>query len=66
LNNQNEYFPVGKSLKSLSDTEMNAIFGASGMDTEVRSTLLCTAGVSFIASYLASAHYKCGKENKKK
>ncbi|NGP58717.1 type 2 lantibiotic [Paenibacillus thiaminolyticus] len=65
LNNQLEHSPVGKSLKSLSEEEMASIFGGDGMDVEVRSTLICGVGASFIGSYLASAAFKCGKKNKK-
>lgn len=65
LNSQFNESPVGKSLRSLSEEEMAAIFGGSGMDVEVRSTPICGAGISFVASYLASAAFKCGKENKK-
>ncbi|WP_055106631.1 lichenicidin A2 family type 2 lantibiotic [Paenibacillus ihumii] len=64
MNNSLEQSPVGKSLKSLPKEEMAAIFGGTGMDAEVRSTLLCGMGISFVASYLASAAFKCGKDNK--
>ncbi|QDM44515.1 type 2 lantibiotic [Paenibacillus thiaminolyticus] len=64
LNNQLEHSPVGKSLKSLSEEEMASIFGGNGMDVEVRSSLVCGAGISYVASYLASAAFKCGKKNK--
>ncbi|WP_242490986.1 lichenicidin A2 family type 2 lantibiotic [Priestia endophytica] len=58
--------PVGRSLKNLSEEEMRSIFGGSGMDAEARSTLICGAGISLIGSYLASAAFKCGKDNKGK
>ncbi|HGR0777119.1 TPA: two-peptide bacteriocin subunit PneA2, partial [Streptococcus pneumoniae] len=30
------------------------------------STIICSATLSFIASYLGSAQTRCGKDNKKK
>lgn len=65
MNNQLEHSHVGKSLKNLSEEEMASIFGGDGIDVEVRSTLLCDVGASFIGSYLASVAFKCGKKNKK-
>jgi type 2 lantibiotic (TIGR03893 family) len=58
--------PVGKSLKSLSKEEMEVIFGGSGSDVEPRSTVICGIGISFIGSYLGTAAFKCGKDNKGK
>ncbi|KQS15997.1 hypothetical protein ASF99_12480 [Exiguobacterium sp. Leaf187] len=55
---------VGTSLKELSEEEMNEIFGGS-TDVDVRSSLVCSALLSFVGSYLASAGLKCGKDNKK-
>lgn len=57
---------VGRSLKNLSEEEMKSIFGGSGMDAEARSSLICGAGISYVGSYLASAAFKCGKDNKGK
>lgn len=53
---------IGKSIKQLDLEEMHEIYG--GIDPNPRSTILCTAGASFIASYLASAAFNCGKDNK--
>ncbi|KSU47631.1 hypothetical protein AS033_15360 [Exiguobacterium indicum] len=55
---------VGTSLKELSEEEMNEIFGGS-TDVDVRSSLVCSALLTFVGSYLASAGLKCGKDNKK-
>ncbi|MGZ9815639.1 lichenicidin A2 family type 2 lantibiotic [Peribacillus simplex] len=57
--------PVGQSLKQISLDEMNVIYGGTGSDVDVRSSLVCTALASFIGSYLGSAAFKCGKDNKK-
>lgn len=55
---------VGTSLKELSEEEMNEIFGGSS-DVDVRSSLVCSALLTFVGSYLASAGLKCGKDGKK-
>ncbi|MBF8153188.1 lichenicidin A2 family type 2 lantibiotic [Exiguobacterium sp. TBG-PICH-001] len=55
---------VGTSLKELSEEEMNEIFGGS-TDVDVRSSMVCSALLTFVGSYLASAGLKCGKDNKK-
>ncbi len=55
---------VGTSLKELSEEERNEIFGGS-TDVDVRSSLVCSALLTFVGSYLASAGLKCGKDNKK-
>lgn len=55
---------VGESLKGLSLEEMKLIYG--GVDSaDPRSTVICSATISFIASYLGSAQTRCGKSNKK-
>ncbi|MED1811065.1 lichenicidin A2 family type 2 lantibiotic [Bacillus subtilis] len=56
---------IGISMKSLSREEMNNLFGGNGADADVRSTPICSAGISFIATYLGSAATNCGKDNKK-
>lgn len=62
--NSNEKF-CGKSLKSLSADEMSLIYGGTD-GADPRSTIICSATLSFIASYLGSAQTRCGKDNKKK
>lgn len=57
----NVHSSVGKSLKKLNRAEMEKIFGATGAEIQPRSTPLC----SFVASYLLSAKFKCGGDNKK-
>ncbi|MDS3918862.1 lichenicidin A2 family type 2 lantibiotic [Staphylococcus hominis] len=56
---------VGKSMKELTQEEMESIYGGNGADAETRSTPVCTLGISFLGSYLGSAATKCGKANKK-
>ncbi|MCU5256369.1 mersacidin family lantibiotic [Bacillus pacificus] len=54
---------VGLSMKKLSKTEMEKIYGASGVDPRTTPSPLLA---SFVASYIASAEFKCGKDNKGK
>lgn len=55
---------VGNSIKELTQKEMESIYGSNGANAETRSTPMCTLGISFLGSYLASAATKCGKDNK--
>ncbi|MCU5237390.1 mersacidin family lantibiotic [Bacillus cereus] len=54
---------VGLSMKKLDTTEMEKIYGASGVDTRTTPSPLLA---SFVASYIASAEFRCGKDNKGK
>lgn len=54
---------VGKSLKELSEKELMDVYGGRGM-SEPQSTMLCSALITFVGSYLGSAVTKCGKDNK--
>lgn len=47
-------FVIGKSLKELSLEEMQLVYGGTD-GADPRSTIICSATVSFIASYLGSA-----------
>lgn len=58
-------FVIGKSLKELSLEEMQLVYGGTD-GADPRSTIICSATLSFIASYLGSAQTRCGKDNKKK
>ena len=51
------------SMKKLDTTEMEKIYGASGVDPRTTPSPLLA---SFVASYIASAQYRCGKDNKGK
>lgn len=57
-------FVIGKSLKELSLEEMQLVYGGTD-GADPRSTIICSATLSFIASYLGSAQTRCGKDNKK-
>ena len=54
---------VGLSMKKLDTTEMEKIYGASGVDPRTPPSPLLA---SFVASYIASAEFRCGKDNKGK
>ncbi|MDR4439916.1 type 2 lantibiotic [Bacillus cereus] len=54
---------VGLSMKKLDTTEMEKIYGASGVDPRTTPSPLLA---SFVASYIASAEFRCGKDNKGK
>ena len=55
----------GQSMKSMSIEEMQSIYGANSIEVEPQSlSLLSVASLSFVGSYLASAAFKCGKDNK--
>ena len=54
---------VGLSMKKLDTTEMEKIYGASGVDPRTTPSPLLA---SFVASYIASAQFRCGKDNKGK
>jgi type 2 lantibiotic, SP_1948 family len=58
-------FVIGKSLKELSLEEMQLVYGGTD-GADPRSTIICSATLSFIASYLGSAQTRCGKYNKNK
>ncbi|WP_025149540.1 hypothetical protein [Bacillus sp. H1a] len=64
---QNEEYQdvVGPSLKELDLQTIQSVYGGYGADVEPRSSLVCTALFSFVGSYLGSATFKCGKDNKK-
>ncbi|EJR72618.1 type 2 lantibiotic, partial [Bacillus thuringiensis] len=51
------------SMKKLDTTEMEKIYGASGVDPRTTPSPLLA---SFVASYIASAEFRCGKDNKGK
>ncbi|AJI25565.1 mersacidin family lantibiotic (plasmid) [Priestia megaterium] len=53
---------VGLSMKKLNKSEMENIYGASGVTP--RTTPATTLLASFVASYIASAEFRCGKDNK--
>lgn len=53
---------VGKSFKKLDKAEMERVFGATGSGSEVQP--MTTPLASFVASYLLSAKFKCGGDNK--
>ncbi|WP_142323754.1 lichenicidin A2 family type 2 lantibiotic, partial [Bacillus thuringiensis] len=50
---------VGLSMKKLDTTEMEKIYGASGVDPRTTPSPLLA---SFVASYIASAEFRCGKD----
>lgn len=56
---------VGRSVKDFNDTELAELCNSDSLHAEIRTTVPCSALYSFVASYLASAQTKCGKDNKK-
>ncbi len=56
---------VGTSLKELSEDELMYVYGGNSEVTP-QSSLACSIFASFLSSYLASAAFKCGKDNKRK
>lgn len=52
----------GKSMKSMTEEEMRNIYGAHS--EEQPNSVSATLIISFVGSYLASAAFKCGKDNK--
>lgn len=58
-------FVIGKSLKELSLEEMQLVYGGTD-GADPRSTIICSATLSFIASYLGSAQTRCGQRQQEK
>ncbi|NPC93162.1 type 2 lantibiotic [Bacillus sp. WMMC1349] len=66
ISDKKVYSAIGSSLRELSISEMEKIYGSSGSrgQVEPNSTPICSFLISGVGSYLGSAAFKCGKDNK--